>query len=105
MFRRPPRSTRTDTHFPYTTLVRSAGQFRKQGHALVFSAIVAFGEEDERMRPLPNPLITVGDHLGPRSEEHTSELQLPMRILSPGFFMEQEYKVSTAIINPDCAYI
>src|SRR3546814_15710377 len=35
----------------------AAGQFRKQGHALVFSAIVAFGEEDERMRPPPYPLI------------------------------------------------
>src|SRR3546814_8232509 len=43
----------------------AAGQLRKQGHALVFSAIVAFGEEDERMRPLPYPLITVGDHPGP----------------------------------------
>src|SRR3546814_18546136 len=46
----------------------AAGQLRKQGHALGFSAIVAFGEEDERMRPLPYPLITVGDHPG-RSEE------------------------------------
>src|SRR3546814_5694284 len=32
MIRRPPRSTRTDTLFPYTTLFRSAGQQRQQRH-------------------------------------------------------------------------
>src|SRR3546814_1751011 len=58
MIRRPPRSTRTDTLFPYTTLFRSlcrqAGRQRAQHH--------------------PQPV-----DLYPRSEEHTSELQSLVR--------------------------
>src|SRR3546814_10175601 len=68
MIRRPPRSTRTDTLFPYTTLFRSAlavlGRSRDQ-------------QEDAQhvlgQRPADR------ESLG-RSEEHTSELQSLMRI-------------------------
>src|SRR3546814_12110037 len=60
MIRRPPRSTRTDTLFPYTTLFRSGFHFATAG--VIQIAIVFF-------------LI----HLS-RSEEHTSELQSLMRI-------------------------
>src|SRR3546814_9996093 len=65
MIRRPPRSTRTDTLFPYTTLFRSARdadhrQFAAQLHLLL--------AQDPRL----------GDP-AQRSEEHTSELQSLMR--------------------------
>src|SRR3546814_9424947 len=56
MIRRPPRSTRTDTLFPYTTLFRSAQQLRANGAAQVVSV------ETERMRegpPLPFDLGTL----------------------------------------------
>src|SRR3546814_12432300 len=46
MIRRPPRSTRTDTLFPYTTLVRSASgkkssRFQRHGSILRFGSLVA----------------------------------------------------------------
>src|SRR3546814_3402081 len=67
MIRRPPRSTRTDTLFPYTTLFRSL-QFGKPGLivALELRALLIVGEVD--------------GHPSARSEEHTSELQSLMRI-------------------------
>src|SRR3546814_9673654 len=83
MIRRPPRSTRTDTLFPYTTLFRSVGRNQHwrvaphraggDGDALVPPALrarpVDRGETGERPR-----------HWPARSEEHTSELQSLMRI-------------------------
>src|SRR3546814_6972707 len=78
MIRRPPRSTRTDTLFPYTTLFRSEGisgghrgrdaadrQFRVDAR----TADLDCGHLGGYSRP----------HAG-RSEEHTSELQSLMRI-------------------------
>src|SRR3546814_2411241 len=62
MIRRPPRSTRTDTLFPYTTLFRSSLPARPSCVGL---------------RRTVGPRCT---HVGPRSEEHTSELQSLMRI-------------------------
>src|SRR3546814_8386812 len=76
MIRRPPRSTRTDTLFPYTTLFRSlsfvtapfdANHREARGLSL-----------EERHRHLEH-LEDVNDHAH-RSEEHTSELQSLMRI-------------------------
>src|SRR3546814_3350067 len=63
MIRRPPRSTRTDTLFPYTTLFRS-----RQRPAAIGIRRVPEVVDDQR-------------HLGVagRSEEHTSELQSLMR--------------------------
>src|SRR3546814_7163268 len=80
MIRRPPRSTRTDTLFPYTTLFRSVGQRRRQRHdhrRLHHSA----DEEDGlpaglRRRRRGGGVDRRPDH---RSEEHTSELQSLMR--------------------------
>src|SRR3546814_20300741 len=72
MMRRPPRSTRTDTLFPYTTLFRSAysRHGRAAGHRVdVFEqhAVVGIG-------------ITRGSvAFERRSEEHTSELQSLLR--------------------------
>src|SRR3546814_3643049 len=73
MIRRPPRSTRTDTLFPYTTLFRSvgAGGFRAD-------AIAAAVEEQDRAA------------IASRSEEHTSELQSLMRISYAVFCLKKK---------------
>src|SRR3546814_2281477 len=90
MIRRPPRSTRTDTLFPYTTLFRSddpldenpppcvEGRIRRQDRGAVSGVI----------SPSPS-----GEGLG-RSEEHTSELQSLMRISYAVFCLKKkkEYK-------------
>src|SRR3546814_3806175 len=71
MIRRPPRSTRTDTLFPYTTLCRSA--LRGRHHHL---------ETGEHQEAAEDP-----DH---RSEEHTSELQSLMRISYAVFCLKKK---------------
>src|SRR3546814_1679067 len=88
MIRRPPRSTRTDTHFPYTTRCRSLGwrpwQYegtRKTRHATK----VVKGKNGEITEWLaeffiPFALLQPLRNVPPRSEEHTSELQSLMRI-------------------------
>src|SRR3546814_15674088 len=74
MLRRPPRSTRTDTLFPYTTLFRSACPKGRFGCARATSA-----------RPL---LLAARSSL--RSEEHTSELQSLMRISYAVFCLKKK---------------
>src|SRR3546814_9431383 len=69
MIRRPPRSTRTDTLFPYTTLFRSAA-----GAPVAAQDTTTSRPIDFRLQPPTN------DGRAPRSEEHTSELQSLMRI-------------------------
>src|SRR3546814_1305168 len=95
MIRRPPRSTRTDTLFPYTTLFRSAlveqsvchslyrkrGQHstrRTPGRRLESMGRPARPESHERTRPGSGACGRL--RLAHRSEEHTSELQSLMRI-------------------------
>src|SRR3546814_13962106 len=81
MIRPPPRSTRTDTLFPYTTLFRSLG-----GNAvslLLLGTLAGAVYPRATIRALP--LLWIGSGLGAwllgdRSEEHTSELQSLMRI-------------------------
>src|SRR3546814_4363461 len=79
MIRRPPRSTRTDTLFPYTTLFRSDQPARPRHGA-------ALDERSWRLRSLrarfrPRRRADAVRHVSPlRSEEHTSELQSLMRI-------------------------
>src|SRR3546814_3521572 len=69
MIRRPPRSTRTDTLFPYTTL------FRSRFHALPIQIIkIAY-----RFSKLVQIDIVEFEQIITRSEEHTSELQSLMR--------------------------
>src|SRR3546814_4105595 len=78
MIRRPPRSTRTDTLFPYTTLFRSDGA----GGACDRPAGAGQGQADRRPRrgypARRRDSRRVAARL--RSEEHTSELQSLMRI-------------------------
>src|SRR3546814_10383091 len=87
ILRRPPRSTRTDTLFPYTTLFRSSRAppigvgHRERG--------APFGAEYRLPRGR-----AAGDHGGPRlagrSEEHTSELQSLMRISYAVFCLKKK---------------
>src|SRR3546814_3051953 len=83
MIRRPPRSTRTDTLFPYATLFRSlAGEIEGRGRG-----------EDELayLRDAPeyrNYLLVERDN--GRSEEHTSELQSLMRISYAVFCLKKK---------------
>src|SRR3546814_12905870 len=77
MIRRPPRSTRTDTLFPYTTLFRSTTVTDVQdttGLTLSATDTVAEGGSIVYTATLTNAAGS------PRSEEHTSELQSLMRI-------------------------
>src|SRR3546814_2810852 len=102
MIRRPPRSTRTDTLFPYTTLFRSrrgrrTDERRQIGISLAERRIIA-----------PQPLATfslrtwVGEGADVkrerpaiRSEEHTSELQSLMRISYAVFCLKKKKKRQT----------
>src|SRR3546814_7798802 len=99
MIRRPPRSTRTDTLFPYTTLFRSR-QFRT-GPALVRGADGARragGGPDappqgaDRIAPDAGPRARPVADRRQRSEEHTSELQSLMRISYAVFCLKKKNK-------------
>src|SRR3546814_9278455 len=92
MIRRPPRSTRTDTLFPYTTLFRSVRGRGVSPHHLPprppRRAEPLQGADGRRQGAFPDPAVERqlrrvgrgrgGPSLG-RSEEHTSELQSLMR--------------------------
>src|SRR3546814_13674700 len=85
MIRRPPRSTRTDTLFPYTTL------FRSRRAALRCDRAIARRTGNSA----PTPCSPTGRAHAPfraaaRSEEHTSELQSLMRISYAVFCLKQK---------------
>src|SRR3546814_14578927 len=87
MIRRPPRSTRTDTLFPYTTLFRSPVDFRVVAATKVdLRAAASAGQfrEDLYYR------LNVAELVLPRSEEHTSELQSLMRISYAVFCLKKK---------------
>src|SRR3546814_5482744 len=104
MIRRPPRSTRTDTLFPYTTLFRSlrsfldalqAGQECFGGdlaHRALGAVFLTVGsDEQQRRRTGHLPRLhqcPVGRIV--RSEEHTSELQSLMRISYAVFCLKKK---------------
>src|SRR3546814_9128571 len=89
MIRRPPRSTRTDTLFPYTTLFRSviplviatgAGAASRYSLGLVISTGLAIGTLFTLFVVPAIYMLLAEDHEKEiRSEEHTSELQSLMR--------------------------
>src|SRR3546814_1410776 len=83
MIRRPPRSTRTDTLFPYTTLFRSSqARRRSSGFWLRFRAVFGRKRRWDRRRGAPmnrTPANMQARDFSTRSEEHTSELQSLMR--------------------------
>src|SRR3546814_14383468 len=89
MIRRPPRSTRTDTLFPYTTLFRSLTARRTDAE-----------KEAKGLDGTPLTLIRQSSNTGQlngRSEEHTSELQSLMRISYAVFCLKKKkHKTRTA---------
>src|SRR3546814_12335419 len=76
MIRRPPRSTRTDTLFPYTTLFRSR---QAQGER-AFSPVALEGEKGEALKIL----LLAGDGIGPEimaeAEKVLGALALPVTV-------------------------
>src|SRR3546814_9930755 len=114
MIRRPPRSTRTDTLFPYTTLFRSQGVPAMRRIAIIpvvaiLGALPAFAQQGDMMqggqgemmgqREMPNlkelapeRAVQAVKYCKGRSEEHTSELQSLMRISYAVFCLKKKKK-------------
>src|SRR3546814_1153542 len=99
MIRRPPRSTRTDTLFPYTTLFRSGRKYSKN-----FAGVTAAPAHGSRVAPhvnaFPPAATTIEDRRAVpawlcRSEEHTSELQSLMRTSYAVFCLKKKHKNKT----------
>src|SRR3546814_10307897 len=97
MIRRPPRSTRTDTLFPYTTLFRSLpidpADLGRSYEAVIRvnsqsgKGGVAWVLEQDKGLKLPKKMQASFSH---RSEEHTSELQSLMRISYAVFCLQKK---------------
>src|SRR3546814_9741649 len=113
MIRRPPRSTRTDTLFPYTTLFRSEeavgvegvahpreigivdrpGQIQADDLRAEYGRDRRDGEGHEQISDYVRTIIRPGGRNGTaRSEEHTSELQSLMRISYAVFCLKKKKK-------------
>src|SRR3546814_10277375 len=119
MIRRPPRSTRTDTLFPYTTLFRSGSDTgwqwqrrrwprpdaiaprRREYRAAAAPAATAVTTELPAAASAPpdpasrNPVRPASGRDRLRSEEHTSELQSLMRISYAVFCLKKKTKTNT----------
>src|SRR3546814_5210951 len=95
MIRRPPRFTRTDTLFPYTTLFRSPGERRLQAEG-GGEAVVDRRQAGQRVRDVVRDggaaVVdgNAGQRRAERSEEHTSELQSLMRISYAVFCLKKK---------------
>src|SRR3546814_9162502 len=119
MIRRPPRSTRTDTLFPYTTLFRSDQDPRlvvdparrdrlphdrldDRPDLVAAGAFAMVARNDDRLDALRNVVLVENGDLAlgvrqqqrdcSRSEEHTSELQSLMRISYAVFCLKKKQK-------------
>src|SRR3546814_15490390 len=92
MIRRPPRSTRTDTLFPYTTLFRSS----QTGMSVHLDIERLFAQKVDVFTNNPSTLVYSPEHIvgsiSTRSEEHTSELQSLMRISYAVFCLKKKKK-------------
>src|SRR3546814_5050835 len=115
MRRRPPRSTRTATLFPYTTLFRSQQEPLGLGHAVwcarhlvgnePFAVLLAddlIQAETPCLRQMVDLFAETGGNIV-RSEEHTSELQSLMRISYAVFCLKKKNKTRLILINPHIA--
>src|SRR3546814_8710150 len=121
MIRRPPRSTRTDTRLPYTTLFRSnatGGEIEERvpaqlAHRRAMGAFHVVGEnlklglevdggralhQQPFQRLLGVGLLRLPRNLD-RSEEHTSELQSLMRISYAVFCLKKKTLITTIYIH------
>src|SRR3546814_4505629 len=105
MIRRPPRSTRTDTLFPYTTLFRSQlnRPFNFRDPTVVLGGRANYGDRVDKINPQFSLLATdrwdtgigeigalINGTYAKRSEEHTSELQSLMRISYAVFCLKKK---------------
>src|SRR3546814_10341761 len=103
MIRRPPRSTRTDTLFPDTTLFRSARPLIAIGIVAITASnwVLASITPDTDTTPIIIAILMQGFGIGfmstptERSEEHTSELQSLMRISYAVFCLKKKKKKKT----------
>src|SRR3546814_3322783 len=114
MIRRPPRSTRTDTLFPYPTLFRSTGAASSSSPAQTTSAqTIPVPAKPAPPNPgaiAPKPAAAadaalakrvddLDKRLAARSEEHTSELQSLMRISYAVFCLKKKSKQQDTTTN------
>src|SRR3546814_14580437 len=88
MRRRPPRSTRTDTLFPYTTLFRSHRGLAGRGTQVCVEGGCEPIEQGVELEELEEAAHLF--HIDGRSEEHTSELQSLMRISYAVFCLKKK---------------
>src|SRR3546814_6640810 len=94
MKQRPPRSTRTDTLFPYTTLFRSEVRGDELRRGLVIAMLLEppgehiflLGRQEREFADFGQVAVQAGF----RSEEHTSELQSLMRISYAVFCLKKK---------------
>src|SRR3546814_10595676 len=120
MIRRPPRATRTDTLFPYTTLFRSRESQEMQPLRDLVADRVALarldvvplvdgdhdgtaafqGEAEKRCVLLSDRILRIDDADHDRSEEHTSELQSLMRISYAVFCLKKKKQQTTPTNHP-----
>src|SRR3546814_10045155 len=110
MIRRPPRSTRTDTLFPYATLFRSLADIVRSNIAVAKVILFNPPERHSDFIELPTELrgpyalamlalIITATPGSLRSEEHTSELQSLMRISYAVFCLKKKYERSILNIS------
>src|SRR3546814_10487441 len=101
MIRRPPKSTRTDTLFPYTTLFRS--KLAQEGFGQLFSIGFPGQVDADFLHQAVRVFVGAGGgdtdwyarmlaYQSVRSEEHTSELQSLMRISYAVFCLKKKKK-------------
>src|SRR3546814_9104844 len=96
MIRRPPRSTRTDTLFPYTTLFRSEAAEWRPGSKVVYTKFADYVPRSESPSAAAGGKVAAEPPDEPpgtrsrRSEEHTSELQSLMRISYAVFCLKKK---------------
>src|SRR3546814_4319881 len=102
MIRRPPRSTRTDTLFPYTTLFRSFALSLSKGRSFFIGCpkrrtVLRQAQHERRRGAIPHHAIILQKHAthAIRSEEHTSELQSLMRISYAVFCLKKKKTLNT----------
>src|SRR3546814_2663794 len=103
MIRRPPRSTRTDTLFPYTTLFRSArksmAKLRRAPEPDILKPLIQRADSDSasRYKIMGEASGLLADlRAAQRSEEHTSELQSLMRISYAVFCLKKKTQQKTS---------
>src|SRR3546814_3122609 len=119
MTRRPPRSTRTDTLFPYTTLFRSDARAGRRSE-IPRPAAILINRCPQPWKPFckpfantfspprrPGPPFACAAAAARRSEEHTSELQSLMRISYAVFCLKKKKNntILTGTIEEDHQYI